>query len=672
MSTNTKDDGKSLSKDDGKSLPSRRGFLSTAGGALAGGALLMPTTPGAQALGAAGPQAASEKAIPPTRISPDFTASLAAAPIKRPDFSMEGGISGAQIFANLCKDEGLAAMFTSPGSYGLINAIAEAGIPCYGGRNESSMASAADGFYKVTGEVVATCAEGGPGVLMALMGVGTAHLANTPLLVLAGNWSLRAEDSLSGMQFLHHQPCTEPIRKYGKRILVPNRVFEYGAYAFRNLKTGVPGVVHLDFPSEVESAKFTDPSQLTDYRTKEQYRSESCAVPAPKEVAQAVDMINRAERPLVIAGHGVFHRKAWEPLMRAAEKHEFAVVGSGPMRGHFPDGHRLSGSTSHQALMSADLVVFVGQYCMPTTRDWALAPGVKTIRVHPEASDLGRNWPLDLGIVSDEKLFLEALADGLPTKKRASWVAEVAAARAQYDKANEEYYATGLKYSRDTNTVHSSVVAKELSDFLYKGDIDPKQTVTGLDGSYNRSWCTRWFRAQRPGQSMDCHYQLGAMGPGIGMLVGATAAVKRGVGPQAPYKGAPVVMVTGDGGAGYSIMELDTAAKYKLPLIVVLYINDTWSTGYSATLSHPPAMHMYLMQENLRYDKIAEGLGVRGEYVRTPEEFRAALKRSYDEAAKNSTPSLIAVRGMKEFINPKLYPPGRGPETEPGVSAWHH
>jgi len=321
--------------------------------------------------------------------------------------------------------------------------------------------------------------------------------------------------------------------------------------------------------------------------------------------------------------------------------------------------------------MSADLVVFVGQYCMPNPGEWTLAPGVMTIRVHPEPTDLGRNWPLDLGIVSDEKFFLEALADGLPQKKRDSWVAELAAERAKFDKANLDYYALGLKYSRDTNALHPCVIAKEVHDLLYKGDIDPKQTVTAIGGSTMWSWVSRWLRAQRPGQEIEAGYQFGAMGPDMAMGMGASIAVQRGVGPQAPYKGAPVVVVTGDGNVGYSLMELDTCAKYKLPLITVIYENDAWGTFIEA-LNVPRAMHMYLMQENLRYDKIAEGLGVRGEYVRTPEELRSALKRSYDEAAKNGTPTLIAAQGIKEFTIPKLYPPGRGPLTEPGVGANMH
>jgi thiamine pyrophosphate-dependent acetolactate synthase large subunit-like protein len=461
---------------------------------------------------------------------------------------------------------------------------------------------------------------------------------------------------------------TETIRKYGKRITVPNRVYEYGAHAFRSLKTGVPGVAHLDFPGEVAGARFTDPSTLECYYAKDQYRSESRACPTPKDVEQAIDLINRAQRPVLIAGHGVFHRKAWEPLLKAAEKNEFAVVGSGPMRGHFPDDHRLSGSMANSALMSADLVVFVGQYLMPSPDEYTLPPGIKTIRVHPEQGDLGRNWPVDLGIVGDERFFLEALADGIPRKKRDAWVAELAAGKAKFDKQNVDYYAQGLKYSRDTGKLHPAVICHEVHEFLYKGDVDPKQTTTAYGGHTMAYWGGRCLRANRPGQEIVALYQFGAMGPEVAMALGAAAAVQRGTGPQAPYKGSPLLALTGDAGLAYSLLELDTLAKYKLPLVTVVYVNDCWGTYQSAN-GTPRALHMYLMQQNLRYDKMAEGLGARGEYVHTPEDFRAALKRSYDIAAKENVPTLIAAQGLREFRDGGAYPPGVPGLVEPGVGA---
>ncbi len=172
-------------------------------------------------------------------------------------------------------------------------------------------------------------------------------------------------------------------------LIAPERVWEYGAYAFRNLKSGVPGPVHLDFPGEVAQARFTDPSKLKDYYGKDKYRTESRPCPSAKDMERALDLISRSERPLLIAGQGVFQNKAWEPLLKAAEKNEMAVVTSGPTRGHFPDDHRLSAALSPDAVMSADLVIFVGQYCMPSPGEYRSNPDAKAIRVHPVQEDLG-------------------------------------------------------------------------------------------------------------------------------------------------------------------------------------------------------------------------------------------------------------------------------------------
>ena len=94
--------------------------------------------------------------------------------------------------------------------------------------------------------------------------------------------------------------------------------------------------------------------------------------------------------------------------------------------------------------MSADVVLLVGQYCMPTLGEFAFGPDTRYIRVDPAAEDIGRNLPIDLGIVSDERAGLEALAAAMPRQRREAWVAEVAAAREAFEAENEEYYQTGL------------------------------------------------------------------------------------------------------------------------------------------------------------------------------------------------------------------------------------
>jgi len=607
--------------------------------------------------------------IPSIRIPSEIGASLSEAP--RPGAFEGKGMTGAEVFAALCKEENLAALFCCPGNYTVIHAIAAAGIPSYGGRREGAMCAAADGFSRVTGEVAACSGTEGPGFTNMIMDIAAANAARTPLLVLASNSTFAGEDREAFIQTGYQQPTTEGLKKYGKRIVAPDRVYEYGAYAFRNLKSGVPGPVHLDFPAEVASARFTDPARLRQRYAKEKYRTDSRAYPAPKDIERAVEMINRSERPLLIAGQGVFQHKGWAALLRAAEKHEMAVTVSGPTRGHFPDDHRLSAALSIDALMSADLVIFVGQYCMPSPGEYQVKKDVPTIRVHPIGEDLGRNWPVDLGIVSDEAFFLEALAENLPQKKRDTWISEIAGARKSYERTLLEQYELGLKYSRSTNAVHPAVIGKEIHDLLYTGSIDPKQTVTGWGGWTCQRFVNPWLRAHRVAQEVACPYQYGAIGPDLAMMIGASVGVQRGVGPQAAYKGAPVLCVTSDAGMAYSLFEMETAAKYKIPVIGVIYNNNCWGTWTSAAGS-PRSLHLHLFQENLRYDLMAENLGARGEYVRTPEELREALKHSYDVAAKENLSTLINVQGIKEFTSPRDYPPGVMINPEPSIGAFQH
>ncbi len=607
--------------------------------------------------------------IPSIRVPKEIPAALAEQPVEG---KFEGnGMMGAEIFAQLCKQEGLAAMFCCPGNYTVTHAIAAAGIPSYGGRTEGSMAAAADGYSRATGEVVACSGTEGPGFTHMIMSISAAHFARTPLLVLASNVQLSGEDREAGIQTMYQQPLTEGIKKYGKRLILPNRVHEYGAYAFRHLKSGVPGPVHLDFPGEVARTRFNNPGLLTDYFDRSKYRTESRPAPAQADLKKAVDLINKAERPLLIAGHGVFHRRAWDALKRAVEKHEMAVCTSGPMRGHFPDDHRLSASLSPRALMSVDLIVFVGQYCMPSPSDYRVNPDVQAIRVHPVPEDMGRNWPLELGIVSDENAFLEALADLLPKRKRDSWVAELAAARQAYERELAGYYEAGLKYSNATGTLHPAVIGKELHDFLYKGNIDPLQTVTGWGGFTCQRFVVPMLRANRPGQEIVCPYQFGAIGPDMAMMLGAATAVKDGAGPQQKYKGAPTVVLTTDAGMGFSLLELDTATKYKIPLITLVYNNNAWGT-WPFTEGSPRSVHLHLFQEHIRYDKMAEAMGAFGAYVQTPEQLRTALAEAYDLAARESLPSLINIQSKKEFSSPRDYPPGPAMGAEPGIAGFQH
>ena len=162
-----------------------------------------------------------------------------------------------------------------------------------------------------------------------------------------------------------------------------------------------------------------------------------------------------------------------------------------------------------------------------------------------------------------------------------------------------------------------------------------------------------------------------AIGPDVAFAVGTATAVREGAGVQAAYKGAPIMSFTGDGGFGFSGFELETQARYRLPVVNILYSNNAWGT-WTGAASSPIHLPIHLMQENLRYDKLAEGLGAHGEYVNQPSQFLPALQRAWAIAENESRPSLIVCQGKKEFWDRSLYEPGFLGKVEPGVMAYYH
>ncbi|WP_162783573.1 thiamine pyrophosphate-binding protein [Devosia naphthalenivorans] len=634
---------------------SRRSFLKYAA-AGAGAA--------ATSAGMAGNAAAQEAEAEVAPTVPAEIADRNAAPLPKIEFPM----TGANLFGRACAAEGVAALFCCPGNYNIIHAIADQGIPSYSGRHEGAMTSAADAFIRATGELAVASGTEGPGFTNMISGLAAANSSRTPLLLVASNMRVSMDDTESAIQVMQQQPLTTGIKKYGKRLITPERLAEYVGYTFRQLKTGIPGPVHIDFTAEVSNHEIKSEAELGYYGDSGLYRTDSRPAPSTTDLTKAIDLINASQRPMIVASTGVFYSKAWDALMSLAEKAQIPVVESGPTMGKFPHNHPLSASAAPDALPSADLVILVGQYCMPSAGEYAFGPEAKYIRIQPEALDIGRNMPINVGIVACEKLALEALADMVRKTDRASWINEIAAARKSFQAQNDEYYRIGSGY---TDAVHPAVIAKELGDFLYRGELAPEQTTVVAGGFGIARYTRRYLEAHRPGQVINGAYQFGSIGPDVAYAVGVGAGVQQGAGVQASVKGSPIINITGDAGFGFTGMELETQAKYRLPVVNIVYNNNSWGTWYSSR-DLPRGAQLHLFQENLRYDKVAEGLGAHGEYVQTPDQFLPALKRAYEIAAEEGIPSVINCQAKKEFWIREQYEPGFLGKVEPGVMSYYH
>jgi thiamine pyrophosphate-dependent acetolactate synthase large subunit-like protein len=571
-------------------------------------------------------------------------------------------MTGAQVLARVCAEEQLGAMFCASGNYAVVNAVAEAGIPSFGGRRESAMAHAADGFTRVTGLIAMCSAAKGPGLVEMISGIASANAAKTPLLVVAAHAS--PNDDMP-CQHQDQQALTAAFTKYQDLVSAPANVYESASSAFRHLKSGIPRPVHLDIPGEVADATFESEAELTGYCDRHRYRSDARPYPSPVHVRAAVELLRGAERPLIVSSNGVFYSRAWDALMAVAKRGEIPVVESGAMKGQCSDALAFCANASPKALANADVVMLAGQHCVPRPGQFGFHPDVRYIRIDPCAEDIGRNLPIHVGIVSCEKAGLEAIADAMPRMTHSAWLAEIADARNAFERENDAYYREALKCN---DCIHPAVLAKEIADFLYRGPI-PREATTVVSGGYGAARYTRrWLRGYRPGQVMNAAYHYGAVGPDIGYAVGVAAAVELGAGPQAAYRGSPILCITGDAGCGYTMMELETLAKYGLSAIIVIYNNNA-SGSWTKARHTARALPVHLYQENLRYDKIAEALGAHGEYVRRPHELRPALERAYTTAAIHRRPAVINCQGRKEFWTS---PPGILPKVEPGCTAYYY
>ncbi|HUL60464.1 MAG TPA: thiamine pyrophosphate-binding protein [Anaeromyxobacteraceae bacterium] len=520
-------------------------------------------------------------------------------------------LTGGRLVARMIKKEGVSTIFTLSGLHvaPIYAGCVDEGVRIVDTRHEQAAAHAADAWARLTRGVGVAVVTAGPGVTDAVTGVANAWAANVPLVLLGG----AAPTFNQGRGSLQEMPQTQlftGITKWSDRIPSPDLVPSFMARAFRVARAGRPGPVFLEIPWDVLSNGADEALAEAQVR----YRTAARSPGDPRQIEAAVALLARAERPVLLGGSSVWWDDAVEALRRLADRTGIPVYLNGMGRGCLPPDHPSFLQLSRkEALAQADVVVVVGtplDFRVGYGTEPTFAPGARVAQVDADAAEIGRNRPIEVGIVGDARSVLEQLEAAVRLGPAAAeWLTflrDREAERAERQRAFER---------SDQRPIHHFRLAKALDEVAGRaGDV----TFVG-DGGNVVAVAAKVLRVPRPGRWLDPG-PLGCLGVGAPFAIAAKLL--------APER--PVCVVQGDGAFGLNGMDYETAVRFGLPMVVVVGNDAAWGQILIPQRAlfgeeHSPATKL----APTRYDRVVEAFGGKGEHVEDPKDLVPALERAF-------------------------------------------
>ena len=458
----------------------------------------------------------------------------------------------------------------------------------------------------------------GPAVTNVLTGVLVARDNGWPVIVMGGRRPL-SQEGIGYFQELDAIPIFQSVTKWAIKVERTSEIMSSVIRAFEIACSGRPGPVYLDFPedmllgtSEMDSSLFPDIVEWPET--------------PPSIMVEAARLLSTAERPLLILGEGIRWSFSRESLGCMVEQSGIPFITTPMARGFLPDEHPLCANEVRRWIQSqSDVVLMAG-----ASFDWRfrfggeLSPEGRIIHVDTDAAMLGKNVKAVLTVYADSGRFLTQLQEVLghqdltKTVRSGSWHEMVNAM------CDEKRQARLTWRSEKSKPMRPQQLFLAVRDFL------PDDAVVVLDGNITLSTGQMLLSAKAPCCWLDPGWN-GCMGSGIPFGMGAKLA--------APEK--MVVVICGDFGFGLSAIDLETAVRHRLPVIVVIANNDgiTGSLRQNTAFSpdYPELFSRFLPR--LRYERIIEVFGGHGEFVDEAADIRPALER----AAASGLPSCINV-----------------------------
>ncbi|MCC7372051.1 MAG: thiamine pyrophosphate-binding protein [Chloroflexi bacterium] len=514
-----------------------------------------------------------------------------------------GSVNGAGLLVRTLSQARVGPVFTLSGNQILpvYEAGLDAGLRFIDGRHESAVAHMADAWGRLTGRPGVCLVTAGPGHTNALTGLATAHFAESPMLLLSGG-SLISQEGRGGFQELDQVGAARPLCKAAWQARSADELPALVARAWRTALEGTPGPVHITLPFDVLQATVDEASVAMP--------DDADLLPTPVRadedaVEQAVALLASASRPLVLGSPS-----AWRGAAGTRLRGLLDLSGLPGFTVESPRG--LTDPALHGVgarFRDADAVLLVGP------QDFAVGfagPGAlgtaRLIQVASSSSEIGASRPADVALVGDAETVLGQLAAaaGGRTWQRSGWAGELAAAP-QAGRARLAEHEQS-----DASPIHPLRLAAAVRGFLDPGD------SVALDGGEMGQWA-RW--AVGGGEYMTIlNGKFGGIGPAIPFAIAAKVA--------RPAR--RCVAFLGDGTFGFHGLELDTAVRFNLPLVVVVGNDAGWAAErHRQRAVYGPDRVVAGDLLLTRYDRVAEGLGCHGEFVEQPQELRPALERAF-------------------------------------------
>lgn len=550
---------------------------------------------------------------------------------------------GYQYISEFFRRTGASHIFLVPTNlYHSLAQLEGSGIARVLCHSEKAAAYMADGYAKASGRPGIVVVQGGPGGANVLSGLAEPWQACSPVVVFTRGQPF---DRTYTDSYQEVRADFSPVTKYNAQVNTIERLPDVFRQAFREATAGVPKPVHVEVQPSLEAAEADLPEPFIEERFT-RYPAFRPA-PEPEAVQEAARALLEAERPVIVAGGGAIVSGAWDEVTQLAEMLSIPVATSLSGKGIISETHPLalgvcgaySRGCATRAVNMADLVIFIGAHGGGQVTNNFTAPrrGTPVIQIDINPAQLGKNYPLRVGLVGDAKVAVRQLVEALEARPdrapKSEWAAE--AQRLVREWLNE--WQPWL--SSDAVPIRDERLCRELSDCL------PRDALVVCDTGYSAAWAGAFLEMRHAGKNfIRCEGSLGwAFPAALGAKCGASER--------------PVLCFTGDGGLWYHIGELETAVRCGINSVTVVrnnaaLIQDTHHLDVNYGGLSREALSKFT---GVNFAKLAEDMGAFGVRVERPEEIRPALAAAF-AAGK---PALVDV-----VVDPTVYAPARGGERE--------